>query len=122
MIPSKSFLKLNRNLLVWKHFKEPNVCHLWIYILFQANVFPKEWNGIRIKTGQFVTSLKHLSEETGLTVSQVRTALKTLTESESIKVETIKRTSGTKGYTIITIPNYEKYQMPETKQKKRGYI
>lgn len=119
MIPSKAWIKLNRNILKWECFKDPNVCHLWIYILLSANAFPNEWKGTKIKAGQFITSREHLSEETGLTVSQVRTALKILTERESIRIDTVK---GKGGYTIITVLNYEQYQVNETKQKKRGYI
>jgi len=62
------------------------------------------WHSIKIERGSFITSLPNLSEETGLTVQQTRTALDKL-----ISTGNITNKSYTK-YRVITIQNYDNYQ------------
>ena len=54
---------------------------LAIHLLLRVNETPDTWHGVTIERGSFVTSRAHLSEETGLTQQQIRTALRVLTES-----------------------------------------
>jgi hypothetical protein len=63
----------------------------------EGNIFPR---------GTFTTTFKELESETGLTNSEIRTAIKNLKKSEEINVD--KTTS----YTIIRVNNYEVYQDP----------
>ena len=86
------------------HYLNHTLYHLFLHLLIKANFTDKEWRGIKIKRGQFLTGRKKLSEETGLTEMQVRTALNHLKISNDITIET------TKQYSIITIKNYDDYQ------------
>lgn len=58
----------------------------------------------RDKRGEFVTSLKTITEETGLTIRKIRTSTNRLKSTSEM---TIKSTNK---YTIITICNYDTYQ------------
>ena len=66
-----------------------------------------------------MTSLKHLSEETGLTLQQTRTSLQHL-----ISTKEITKQSSSKN-TVIIVNNYEKYQdvniTPHTRSTSRQH-
>ena len=97
----QGFIKLHRSIVDWRWYKDINTCHLFMHLLLMANFTDADFRSHTIKRGQLVTSLSHLSEQTGLSVQQVRTALNHLKSTNDV---TIKSTSK---YTIITIENYE---------------
>jgi hypothetical protein len=76
-----------------------------------ANYEDGRFEGKVIKRGQLVTSLNSLSEETGLSIRQTRTAL-----SHLISTGEVTSKSYTK-YRVITITNYSMYQ--DKRQAKR---
>ena len=97
-------IKLHRKIQQWEWYGDPNMVALWIHLLINANWEDNQWRGITIKRGQFVTSLNALAVETGLSVSQVRTCLNRMRDSNQIACET------TNQMTKITICNYDSYQ------------
>jgi hypothetical protein len=99
-----SFIKISRKLLKWRWFKRPEMVSLWIYLLLKANHEDGEWEGIKIKRGQLITSRKKLSEYTGISEQSVRTSLTKLKSTNEITIES------TNSFTIITICNYNTYQ------------
>lgn len=98
------WVKLYTKLLNWEWYSDINIKVLFIHCLLKANYKDKEWQGTIIKRGSFVTSREKLSEETSLTVQQIRTALKKLKSTNEITIDTTNK------YTIISIVNYEMYQ------------
>ena len=107
----KGFIRLHRQMLAWEWYKSPISSRVFIHLLLTANTKDTNCKGVIIKRGQSVTGRAFLSEALGLSISNVRTALKNLENSEEIKVE-----SNTRG-TIITVLNFDKYQVDETEQK-----
>lgn len=101
--------KLYTKILNWQWYKSPNTCHLFIHCILKARKESAKWQGIVIPENSFITSLAHLSNETGLTIREVRTALKNLSESDENgdKEVTIKTTNR---YTIVTVENLPLYQ------------
>lgn len=98
------WVKLYTNLLNWEWYSDKNTKILFIHCLLKANWKEGKFEGIEVPRGSFVTSLPKLSEETGLSIQQVRTSLKHLISTGELT---------DKGYTkfrVITIVNYEKYQ------------
>ena len=91
----------------WGWYKDNNTKCLFIHLLLMANHERKEHKGVVIKKGQLMTGLDVLANQTGMSVMQIRTALKHLKLTSEI---TINSTS--KG-TIITILNWGKYQLNE---------
>lgn len=67
-----------RTILKNEWYTDPLTMHLLRHCRLRANFENTKWRGIEIKRGQFVTSLKTLSTETGMSVKQVRTALEKL--------------------------------------------
>lgn len=97
------YIKLHRQILEWEWYTDINTCKLFIHLMLRANHKAGNWRGQRIERGQFICSLRSLAEETGLTISQVRRALKHLTPSE-VTCES------THCFTRITVHNYGLYQ------------
>lgn len=87
----------------WEWYESTNVFRLFYHCLLHTNLEDKRYCGKEIKAGQFVSSITRISAETGLTESQVRTALKKLKETGYIS------TKSTNKYTIYTVNEYQKY-------------
>lgn len=99
------YIKLYRSLLEWEWYKNINTKVLFIHMLLKANWKDGKFEGKVIPRGSFVSSLSKLSEETDLTIREVRTAILHLETSGEL---TIKRHSK---YSIFTIKNYVLYQV-----------
>lgn len=87
----------------WEWYENTNVFRLFCHCLLHTNLEDKRYCGREIKAGQFVSSITRISAETGLTESQVRTALKKLKDTGYIS------TKSTNKYTIYTVIGYQEY-------------
>ena len=87
----------------WEWYENTNVFRLFYHCLLHTNLEDKRYCGKEIKAGQFVSSITRIRAETGLTESQVRTALKKLKDTGYIS------TKSTNKYTIYTVNDYQKY-------------
>lgn len=101
------YVKLYRKLVQWEWYKDNVVKSLFLHCLISASFKDFSWMGNILKAGQFITSVKHLSEELGFSTQQIRTALKKL---ESTGELTSKSTNK---FTIITVNKWEDYQSDE---------
>ena len=72
------YVKISRKILEWEWYTDANTKVLFLHILLKANWKDGRFQGIEVPRGSFVTSLQNLAAETGLTVRNVRTALKHL--------------------------------------------
>jgi len=104
MAEPSTYVKLDRNIINWRWYTDGNTLRLFIHLLLRANFEDKDWHEKTVKRGEFVTSISHLSRETGLSVKEVRTALNHLKETNEVASQT------TSQYTLISVLNYEKYQ------------
>ena len=104
---NNGYIKLHRKILDWQWYTDIPTHILFEHLLLTANWQDKKWRNIVVKRGQRVTSLQHLADETGLSVQQVRTALDKLKSSKEITQ------LATKKYTLVTIENYDLYQLEE---------
>lgn len=107
------YVKEYRSIMEWEWYTDYKTAHLFRHCIYKANYEPKKWRGIDIGVGQFVTSLAHLAEETGLSIQNVRTSLKKLKSTQELTYETTSQN------TIITINNYNKYQESNTLSNKQ---
>ena len=101
---NKGFMFLPREIRNWGWYRDSKMIHMLIHLMLEAQYQDVEYMGIKLKRGQFVTGRKKLSEETGLTEREVRTAIKRLENDQQIKIETTNR------YSIITLCNYDSLQ------------
>lgn len=98
------FIKLHRKLLSWRWFQSPNTVVVWLTLLLMA-----EWDdGQNIRAGQVLISQQEISEITGLTRQQIRTALDHLIATKEITKEATKK--ATKGKMLLTIEKWRYFQ------------
>ena len=97
-------IKLHRSILEWEWWDDINTFRLFITILLLANWKGKKWHGKMIRRGQLWTSIPTLSEKSGLTIQQTRTALNHLKSTGEITDKP------TRDGRLITVVNYGKYQ------------
>jgi len=102
------WISLHRDLFDWEWYKDSKVLHLWIHLLLIANHEDGYVSGILVKRGQRITSLPKLSEETGLSIQEVRTALKKLVSTGNIT------DTSTNKYRLITVEKYDDWQKLST--------
>lgn len=106
----EGYIKLHRQIMEWEWYNNISTKVLFLHCLLRANHAEKKWQGVVIKKGSFITSYEILAFETGLTVKQVRTALNKLKMTGEVAHQT------TSHYSIITINNWDKFQI-EGKQE-----
>ena len=92
------------SLLEWRWFTDVPTAHFWEYVRLRANRKDGEWHDIPVARGSFISSVSHMSVESGLSQKQIRLAIKKLEKTGEILVE------GTNKYTRITIVKYDDYQ------------
>lgn len=112
----EGYVKLHRKILSWEWYADRNVRDLFLHILLSAAFAPVSIRGVSLKPGQLITSLGKLSEGTGLSVQQTRTALSKLQSTGEITVEITNR------FSIITVVNWGLYQElpPDTSRRDTG--
>lgn len=100
----RGFITLHRKLTEWEWYKDVPVKTLFLHIVLMTNYKPKKWKGIIINRGEFLTGLISLAKNTGLSIQQIRTAIKKLKSTNEIT------TRATSEFTIIKLVNYSIYQ------------
>ncbi len=98
------YIREHRSLLDWEWFKDPFTAHLWEYLRLSANWRDAAYKGHSVKRGQLVVSYASMAEDTGLSIQNVRTAINHLKKTGEITAKAFR------GFSIVTITNYEKYQ------------
>lgn len=104
---NQGFIKIYRKMLDWEWIKKPNDLALLIHCLLKANWKDGKFEGIIIERGSFATSLKNLSEESGLTIRQVRTSLNHLISTNTLTNKSYSN------FRVITVNNYNSYQVSD---------
>jgi biotin operon repressor len=108
ILSSNGWIKLHRQMLDWEWYTDLPVKTLYLHLLLRANHAPGAWRGIAIDRGELVTPIDHLAKETGLSVQQVRTALRKLEKTGEIVCEATNR------FRRIKCCNYSLYQDAES--------
>lgn len=106
----KGYIKLQRNLVDWTWYKDINVKTLFLHCLIKAAYSDCTYKGLIIKRGQFMSTLEQLAEETGLSISQVRTAIKKLKQTNDLETTSSNRS------TLFCVVNYDVYQNIDKKE------
>jgi len=99
------WIKIHRKILDWRWYSDLNTRVVFFHLLLTANHKDKEWQGLTVKRGQVVVGRIKLAKDIGISERAVRTAINKLkTTSELTSKSTNK-------YTVLTIINYDKYQL-----------
>lgn len=98
------FIVIHRKILDWEWYGDTNTVRLFLHCLLKANWKDSRFQGIDIPRGSFVTGLPTLSEETGLSIQQIRTCIKHLVLTGELTDKSYSK------YRVITVKNYNLYQ------------
>ena len=106
------WIKLHRNILQWEWWDDKNTRDLFLVALLLANhkekKFPFDNEIITIERGQYLTSMRKLSERWKWHRNTVKGFLQLLEKDQMIKLKVAT------SYTLITIINYDVYQYNES--------
>ena len=98
------WVKIHDGLLEWGWHTRPEMVSLFIHLIILANTKDREFEGRTIRRGQLLTSLRSLSEKTGITIQSLRTSLANLEKTGEVTRES------TQQGTLITVCKYADYQ------------
>ncbi len=104
MNQANGFISLHRSMLNWDWYDDIKTTRLFIHLLLTVNHVDGKWRGKTIKRGSRITSYENLSEETKLSVQEVRTCLNKLKSTGEITYQSTNK------YSLINVENYNKFQ------------
>jgi len=109
----EGWIKIHRKILNWEWFQDDNTFRIFLYLLLTVNHKDKKWKGIMVNKASTISSLNSIKRATGVSYQSIRTSLGRLKSTGEI---TIKSTNK---YSIITICNYDAYQIEESDANKQ---
>lgn len=111
-----NYIKIYRSLLDWEWYTDINTCRLFIHMLLKANWKDGKFKGEEIKRGSFVSSIRTLSAETGLTEREVRTAIMHLKSTQEVTCKSHSK------YSVFTVVNYDLFQISDTQNDNQATV
>lgn len=109
-----TFIKLYRKFTEWEWYSDISVSRLFLHLILTVNWTDKKWQGICIERGSRVASYQVLATETGLSVKQVRTAIKKLESTGEVAIKSTNK------YSVFTVKNYDLYQAKGKQEADNG--
>ena len=95
------WIKVDRSILDWEWYTDINTFKLFLHLQLICNIVPqKRMLGYTLDPGQVITTLPRLAAETGLTLQEVRTALKHLESSGDVSQKVTNK------FRLITLENW----------------
>ena len=101
---NEGYIKLYRKMKKWGWYKDQNTKDVFLHLLLEACYETCYFKGVPLEPGQVITTVKEISDETGISVRSVRTSLERLKSTNELTIETSSR------FSIITLLNYTDYQ------------
>lgn len=99
-----TFVKLDRNIVDWRWFRDSSVLHVFIWLLLKANVKDHAFQREIIPRGSLATSYETIAEACGMSRSSVQRALSRLEQTGEIE------RSRKWNCQVVKIVGYEEYQ------------
>lgn len=100
-----SYVKISTKFTEWDWYRDSNTKVLFLHFLLKANAKDACYKGIEIPRGSLVTSYQILSNETGLSVKNIRTALSHLKMAGEVAISKYPKN------TVITVKNWDAYYL-----------
>lgn len=112
----KDYIKISRSMLEWEWYSDINTCRLFIHMLLKANWKDGNFKGTTVPRGSFVSSIRKLSEQTGLTEREIRTSISHLKTTGEVTCKTTNK------YSVFTVVNYDLYQSNDTQSDNQSTV
>jgi uncharacterized phage protein (TIGR02220 family) len=100
----RGWIKLHRSLQKWGWKKSPYHTAVFIDLLLEANHTDCEYMGVVVPKGSLTTSIKAISQRSGVTEKRVRTVLTHLKQSNEVTIKTTTK------FSLISITKWGDYQ------------
>lgn len=110
------YIKIDRSILEWEWYTDINTKVLFFHMLLKANWKDGNFRGTTVPRGSFVSSIRKLSEETGLTEREIRTGISHLKSTGEVTQK------GHSKYSVFTVNNYDIYQITDTQSDNQETI
>lgn len=107
MRDNRTYIKVFHQMLEWGWYSDTNTFRVFMHILLRANYKPSEYLGQKIDAGECVFGYNAWSEELGLSVRELRTAISHLKATNEIRVRATNR------FSVITVVKWEFWQIEE---------
>ncbi len=107
------WIKIHRRILEWEWYDDANTMRLFLHLLLTVNHKDKKWRGQVIKSGELITSIANLAEQTGLSIQQTRTALDKLKSTSQLT------NKSTNKYSLISMSNWDSFQVNDKQDNKQ---
>lgn len=104
MASKSTFIKIDRNIMRWRWYKDAITLQVFLHLIINANVTDHDFENITVHRGQLVTSYPSLADSLNLSIRNVRTALDHLKSTGEVTVTRYPK------YSLITVVNYGMYQ------------
>lgn len=108
------WIKLHRKVTEWEWYTDRNTLAVFLHLLIMANIEDKKYRGYDVKRGECIIGRKSLAEDLNMSEQNVRTAINHLLLTNEITIKT------TNQFTIVTICNYNSYQVNEIPTDQRS--
>lgn len=102
------WIKLHKKIKEWEWYKDTNTKSFFFHLIITCNFKPTKWRGINLEIGECAKSLETLSEESSLSIQNLRTSIKRLKSTG----EVTERQHGK--HRILKVENYASYQIGNT--------
>lgn len=96
-------IQLTDEFIEWEWFSKPKTLSLYMYLMLRANEKESEQSGIQVMRGQLLTLREIILQKTGLTDSELSTAIGHLKRSNLITADKVRK------FMLITILDYDKF-------------
>ena len=103
----EGYIKLFRSMKSWQWYQDSNTKVVFLHLLLSANWEDSYFGEYFIPKGSLVTGYPKLSSQLGISIRNVRTAIKHLKKTGEVTVKVTNK------FSIITIENWEKFQVCE---------
>lgn len=101
---NEGYIKLYRKMTKWGWYTDTNTKCVFLHLLFMACYEPYFFRGVHLDPGQIITTVKEISDGTGISARSVRTSLERLKSTNELTIETSPK------FSLITVNNYSDYQ------------
>lgn len=98
----------------WEWSDDANTVAVFLRLLIEADIVPNTWHGIEVPRGGTVSSYAKLAEKTGLSVKQVRTAIKHLETAGYVARTTYAKC------TVFAVKNFDMFQSGASSGQGKG--
>lgn len=104
MAEKSTYIKVDRNIIKWRWYKNPNTLRVFLHLLIKANIEDHDFEGIVIRRGEVATSYASIAQDLDMSIKAVRVAVDHLKRTGEVASNQYSK------FQVISILCYDKYQ------------